>query len=144
MPAPFLKWCSAQSHVSSAWSPCSVLSLHPAKPYGLQGKVLLNSALQILVLPSYKPDGNNFTFLICSHHQAFSARISAVNHLWQQKKISLNRHETLRFSWSYHLLLFRTALDGVFKWKENFFMEKLCRELLYTEVGASHGRAKIR
>jgi len=53
---------SAQSHVTSASSPFSVLSLYLAKPYSLQGTVLLDSALQILVLPSYKTDDNDFTF----------------------------------------------------------------------------------
>lgn len=53
---------SAQLHVTSASSPHSVLSLHPAKPYSLQGTILLDSGLQIPVLPSYKTDGNDFTF----------------------------------------------------------------------------------
>lgn len=38
----------AQSRVPNALSPCSILSLHPAKPHSLQGTVLLCSALHIL------------------------------------------------------------------------------------------------
>lgn len=99
MPAPSLKWCSAQSHITSASSPCSVLSLHPAKPYNLQETVLLDPALQIPVLPLYKPDGNDFTFWSAFAHttKPFLPESLQSTHRCSRSKNSLKRREALRF-----------------------------------------------